>query len=448
MSVSSLIESVLKPLYVRARLAEERLRSGIAWWPLASDYLADPYPALRRLREKDPCHASPLTRMVLVSRYRDVDRILRDHKRFSNDLRQGAPARRPDARSKLVPSMLSLDPPDHTRLRALVNRAFTPRQVAQMEDYVRATAHRLLDRALAANGAGAFDLMAAFAAPLPTLIVGRMIGVPDEDFARFKNWSDRFARVLEPILTKEESEDVFRADAEFARYFAGVIAERRKEPRDDLVSRLVQAEHEDDRLTSEETYVMLRLLLVAGNETTTNLIGNGMLALLRHPEQLRALRDRPEKLEDAVEELLRFDSPVQVDGRFATEDVKIAGRAVKAGSRIALLLGGANRDPDQFQRPDELDLFRPDKGNISFGRGIHHCLGAPLARLEGRIAFEVLLERFADIQLGGRPPAFSRTIVLRGLQRLDVRASARKPGVSLPASARSATKGPRGTTRP
>ena len=425
MSLSSLIEPVLKPLYVRARLAEERLRSGIAWWPLAPGYLADPYPALRQLREKDPCHASPLTRMVLVSRYQDVDRILRDHRRFSNDLRRGTPTRRPDARSKLVPSMLSLDPPDHTRLRALVNRAFTPRQVAKMEDYVRATAHKLLDRAAQAS-AGAFDLMSTFAAPLPTLVVGRMIGVPDEDFARFKNWSDRFARVLEPILTTEESEDVFRADAEFARYFAGVIAERRKEPRDDLVSRLVQAEHEEDRLTSEETHVMLRLLLVAGNETTTNLIGNGMLALLRHPEQLQALRDQPGLLEDAIEELLRFDSPVQVDGRFATEDVEIAGRPVKAGSRIALLLGGANRDPDQFQRPDELDLGRPDKGNISFGRGIHHCLGAPLARLEGRIAFEVLLERFADIRLDGRPPVFARTIVLRGLQHLNVRATPRR----------------------
>lgn len=425
---SRLIESAVKPLYIRARLAEERLRSGIAWWPLARDYLANPYPALRRLRETDPCHFSPLTRMALVSRYRDVDRILRDHKRFSNDLRRGAPTRSIDARSKLVPSMISLDPPDHTRLRGLVNRAFTPRQVAKMEDYVRATAHRLLDQATQGARTASFDLMSAFAAPLPTLVIGRMIGVPDEDFARFKNWSDRFARVLEPILTKEESEDVFRADAEFARYFARVIEERRKEPRDDLVSRLIRAEHEEDRLTSQETYVMLRLLLVAGNETTTNLIGNGMLALLRNPGQLEALRGQPGLIKDAVEELVRFDSPVQVDARFATEDVEIAGRSVKAGSRVALLLGGANRDPEQFRRPDELDVARSDKGNISFGRGIHHCLGAPLARLEGRVAFEVLLERFPGIRLGDRPPAFARTIVLRGLERLDVEVEARRTG--------------------
>ena len=432
---SRLIESAVKPLYIRARLAEERLRSGIAWWPLARDYLADPYPALRRLRETDPCHFSPLTRMALVSRYRDVDRILRDHKRFSNDLRRGAPTRSIDARSKLVPSMISLDPPDHTRLRGLVNRAFTPRQVTKMEDYVRATAHRLLDRAIQGARTASFDLMSAFAAPLPTLVIGRMIGVPDEDFARFKNWSDRFARVLEPILTKEESEDVFRADAEFARYFARVIEERRREPRDDLVSRLIRAEHEEDRLTSQETYVMLRLLLVAGNETTTNLIGNGMLALLRNPGQLEALRGQPGLIKDAVEELVRFDSPVQVDARFATEDVEIAGRSVKAGSRVALLLGGANRDPEQFRRPDELDVARSDKGNISFGRGIHHCLGAPLARLEGRVAFEVLLERFPGIRLGDRTPAFARTIVLRGLERLDVAVGARRTEPSNPPSA-------------
>ncbi len=428
-SLSSLIERVVKPPYICARLAEERIRGGIAWWPLGRRYLADPYPFLHRLREKNPCHRSPLTKMFLVSRYEDVDRILRDHKRFSNDLRRGTRARRSAPRSKLVPSMLSLDPPDHTRLRGLVNRAFTPRQVAKMEDYVRSAAHRLLDEATGAgraNSSAEFDLMASFAAPLPTLVIARMIGVPDDDIGRFKDWSDRFARALEPILTEREAQDMFRASAQFADYFADVIEERRKSPRDDLVSRLVEAEYEENRLTSEETQVMLRLLLVAGNETTTNLVGNGMLALLRRPEQMQALRDQPGLLKDAVEELVRFDSPVQVDGRFATEDVEVGGRAVPAGSQVALLLGAANRDPARFERPDELDPMRPDKGNISFGRGIHHCLGAPLARLEGRVALEVLLERFADIQLGGRPPVFSRTIVLRGLEHLDVRATLRR----------------------
>lgn len=415
-----MIRSGLRSLYIRARLGEEWARSGVVWWPLARRFVADPYPSYRKLREKDPFHYSPLTGQLVVSRYEDVDRILRDHKRFSNDLRLARPRRKVDPRSKLKPSMLSLDPPDHTRLRSLVSRAFTPRSVAKMEEFARSTAHALLDEAA---GSGEFDLMAAFAGPLPTLVIAKMIGVPSEDLDRFKEWSDKFARVLEPLLSEREARDVFHTEQEFARYFARIIEQRRREPRDDLVTRLVQAEDEGDRLTSGETQVMLRLLLVAGNETTTNLIGNGTLALLRHPEQLELLRSEPDRAAAAVDELARYDSPVQVDGRFAKEDIVQGGRRVRAGDRLALLIGGANHDPRQFQRPDELDIARADGGNISFGRGIHHCLGAPLARLESRVAFQVLLERFPTLRLGDRPPEFRPTIVLRGLKRLGVRAA-------------------------
>jgi len=200
-----------------------------------------------------------------------------------------------------------------------------------------------------------------------------------------------------------------------------VIEERRREPRDDLVSRLVEAEDEGDKLTADETKVMLRLLLAAGNETTTNLIGNGMRALLDHPQQLALLRERPELATAAVEELLRYDSPVQVDGRMTVRDAEVGGTTVKAGTRVAPLIGSANHDPAKFDRPGELDITRSDIGNISFGRGIHHCLGAPLARLEGRVALEVLLERFEEIGFGARPPVYRPTIVLRGLRHLDVR---------------------------
>lgn len=419
MAIKNAIQSAVRPLYIRARLAQEQRRCGVAWWPLAPDYLADPYPAYRRLREIDPYHTSLVTGQLVVSRYEDVDRILRDHKSFGNDFTKGGTPRQMKTRSKLRKSMLSLDPPDHTRLRGLVSRAFTPRSVAEMEGFVRDTARDLLD---AAADRSEFDLMSAFAGPLPTLVIARMIGVPSDDLPRFKEWSDRFARVLEPIISEHERQQIFRTEKEFADYFAQVIEERRKEPRDDLVTRLVQAEDEGDRLTSDETKVMLRLLLVAGNETTTNLIGNGMLALLRHPDQLAQLREQPERIPAAVEELLRYDSPVQVDARTALHEMEIGGRRVKAGSRTALLIGGANHDPDRFDRPDELDVTRPDSGNISFGRGIHHCLGAPLARLEGRVALETLLERFADIRLAaGPPPEFRSAIVLRGLKHLRVR---------------------------
>ena len=414
------------------RLAGEWLRTGVAYRPLAPRFVADPYPLYRRLRERDPIHRSIFANQVVVSRYADVDRILRDHRTFGNDFSkvtssEGALA----TRKKLTPSMLAQDPPDHTRLRALVNRAFTPRQVARMEDYIRATAHALLDKVggVAESGtpswpqqeAREFDLMTAFAVPLPTIVIARMIGVPESDLERFKIWSDDLARALEPFLSPEEEQRVYRADRQFAAYFTAIIEQRRREPRDDLVSRLVEAEDAGDKLTAEETRVMLRLLLTAGNETTTNLIGNGVRALLRHPDQLALLRERPELIPSAVEELLRYDAPVQLDMRVALRDMQLGGLAVSAGTMITLLIGSANHDPERFPKPEVLDITRSDHPNISFGRGIHHCLGAPLARLEGRIALEVLLERFPRLGFGTRPPKYRPSIVLRGLEHLDVR---------------------------
>ena len=281
MAPSKALETAIRSVYIHARLAEERLRSGVAWWPLAPSMIADPYPAYRKLRDRAPVHYSILTRQFVVSRYADVDRILRDHRNFSNDLRKARSSHGSlGTRKKLKPSMLVRDPPDHTRLRSLVNRAFTPRSVAKMEDHIRATAHGLLDEV---EGAGEFDLMKVFAVPLPAIVIARMIGVPERDLGRFRVWSERLARALEPLLTLEEAEDVFRTDRELAGYHAAIVEQRRLEPRDDLVSRLVEAEEQGDKLTSDETIVMLRLLLIAGNETTTNLIGNGVRACCTTP---------------------------------------------------------------------------------------------------------------------------------------------------------------------
>ncbi|MXV95243.1 MAG: cytochrome P450 [Gemmatimonadetes bacterium] len=418
MALGKAIAGVVRSVYIHARLTEERLRSGEAWWPLAPSFVADPYPVYRRLRDRDPVHYSILTEQFVVSRFADVDRILRDHRNFSNDLQRARSSRGSlGTRKKLRPSMLVQDPPDHTRLRRLVSRAFTPRSVAKMEDYIRATAHGLLDEV---EGAGEFDLMKAFAVPLPTIVIARMIGVPEQDLDRFKVWSDHLARALEPLLTTEEEELVHQSDQQLAEYFRAIIEQRRREPRDDLVSRLAEAEDEGDKLTPDETIVMLRLLLTAGNETTTNLIGNGFRALLRHPDQLTLLRERPELAAAAVEELLRYDSPVQLDMRITTRDLEIGNVAVQSGTLVTLAIGSANHDPERFQRPDELDITRSDQGNISFGRGIHHCLGAPLARLEGRVALEVLLERFDRIGFGPRAPRYRPSVVLRGLERFDV----------------------------
>ena len=359
----------------------------------------------------------------VFGRYPDVAAILPDWQRFSSD---GRKAKRPGKRTVIpdpgaAPSMLSLDPPDHRRLRGLVSKAFTPRAVNALEPHIRSLMHGLLDGIDDLSG---FDLMEAVARPLPVIVIAEMLGVPVEDRPRFRSWSDRRARILEPTISAEERADAVLAGADLDAYFTPLVEERRADPRDDILSGLVQAEEEGDRLDGNETITMLRLLLVAGNETTVNLIGNGMLALLRHPEQLQRLREDPSLIPSAVEELLRYDSPVQLDLRRIVEDCDVNGFPVKRGEDIVLLIGGANRDPEQFEDPDGLDVGREGGSHISFGRGIHACIGAPLARLEARIAIEVLLERFSSIRLADPPPRFRPSIVLRGLESLPVAASA------------------------
>ena len=422
MSFKSTLRNTIAPLYIRARLAQEKLQSGVVWFPLDPNFIANPYPTYKELRERDPYHPSPLTKAMVLSRYEDVDAILRNYKTFSNERGPvGSRNRRgigEQIENELQPSMLSLDPPDHTRLRSLVSRAFTPRQIAKMEDHIRETAHSLLDEV---DGQNEFDLMSNLASLLPTVVIAEMIGVPTKDRQQFKEWSDQFARVLEPNLTEDELGRVFDTAQLFDGYFRDIVADHRENPRDDLVSRLIEAEEEGDHLTEDEMIVTLRLLLVAGNETTTNLIGNGLKALLEHPDQLELLREQPELLDNAIEELLRYDSPVQVDGRTTLDEFTIDRHTLKPGRPVSLLIGGANRDPEEFRDPETLDITREDVGNISFGRGIHHCLGAPLARLEGKIAFEAMLERFDDISLGARTPVYKPNIVLRGLRHLDIR---------------------------
>ena len=422
MSLRTTIRSAVAPVYIKARLMQERLQSGVVWYPLDPNFIANPYPTYKELRERDPYHPSPLTGAMVISRYDDVDAVLRNFKVFSNVRGPvGTRNRRnigEQIENELQPSMLSLDPPDHTRLRGLVSRAFTPRQIAKMEDHIRATAHELLDEVKDQNE---FDLMSNLAALLPTVVIAEMIGVPTEDRQQFKEWSDKFARVLEPNLSTEELAVVFETGQLFDGYFRRIVAEHREQPRDDLVSRLIEAEEEGDKLTEGEMISTLRLLLVAGNETTTNLIGNGLKSLLEHPDQLELLRHRPELIDNAIEELLRYDSPVQLDGRTTLDEFQIDRHTLKPGRPVSLLIGGANRDPEEFSDPETLDITREDAGNISFGRGIHHCLGAPLARLEGKIAFETMIERFDDIQFGARTPVYKPNIVLRGLKHLDIR---------------------------
>lgn len=411
------LQRLLRPLVLNALLVQERYRSGVAYNPLSPRVFTDPYPTYAALRTRDPVHWSNLSNGWIVSRYQDIDAILRDHRRFSSDPKNRTPSRSRRAQiiPEVAPSLLFIDPPDHTRLRSLVSKAFTPKTIETMDLRVREIMAELLDQIA---DPASFDLMQAIADPLPVIVIAELIGVPPADRAQFKVWSDQRARTLEPTITAREREVARQAGEALDAYFLGIIAERRAEPRNDLISALVAVEEEGDKLTEREMVVMLRLLLVAGNETTTNLIGNGMLALMQHPEQLRMLREQPDLLPAAIEELLRYDAPVQTDIRTALEDMELGGKHIRKGQGVLMLIGSANRDPEVFTDPDRLDIARNETSHIAFGRGIHHCIGAPLARLEGRVAFEMLLERFEDIHLLTDRPQFKDHVVLRGLAAL------------------------------
>jgi cytochrome P450 len=315
-------------------------------------------------------------------------------------------------------NMLFRDPPDHTRLRGLVSKAFTPRTVEQLRPHVVEIAERLLD---AVEGQGSMDLIRDFAFPLPIIVIAELLGVPSEDRDRFKAWSTDLTLGLSPAATAEDLSRVSAAIHALDAYLSAVIEERRREPRADLISELGRAEEAGDTLSREEMVATCRLLLTAGHETTVNLIGNGMLALLRHGEERAALAGEPALLPNAIEELLRYDSPVQMTMRFAFEDAPLGTQAVKRGDLVVLLLGAANRDGAQFSDPDRLDLRRENaQSHLSLGSGIHYCLGAPLARIEGQIALGALLRRMPRLSLATEELAWRPNPVLHGLVSMPV----------------------------
>ncbi len=406
--MSKIVRNVVKPVVKRILLAWERMESGVSYDLTSNAFIEDPYRTYEQLRRKDPVHRMRLIEAWALTRYEDVQDVLIDHKRFTNAER--------NYDYMQYRTFLDLDPPDHTRLRGLVSKAFTPRAVRELGPRIQGLVDELLD---AVAGKSRIDLISDFAFPLPVIVIAEMLGVPAEDRARFREWSDDIALSVNPLLNSEQIERVQQATEELFDYFEGIIEQRRQAPQNDMISALLAAEEEGDRLTHEELLSTLMLLLVAGNETTRNLIGNGMLALLKNPAQLQRLRDRPELLDSAINELLRYDSPVQIDSRNAIDDVKIGGKRIAAGQRILAIVGAANRDPQVFANPDELDIGRDEVSHLSFGRGIHYCLGSPLAILEGRMAFTSLLARFSSIRLAS-DPVFKDQIVLRGVEALWV----------------------------
>lgn len=397
--------------------------------PFRSEVIANPYPYYRRYREEEPVHFSDVLDAWVLTRYEDVDAVLVDHQRFSanrrltrNRFSQYFMAQQEQigllARTL---TMLGADPPEHTRLRRLVSKAFTAKAIDALAPRIEELAHSLLDEAEAkARKDGAFDLVALVAYPLPVVVIAEMIGVPPEDREMFKRWSDDVALGLSPFLTPAQREQVNSSVSEMAMYFADAIRERRLHLREDLISTLVAAREEGQALSDDEVIATLILLLVAGNETTTNFLGGAVLSLLQHPDQLDLLRQQPELMDLAVEELLRWESPAQTTARVALEDVEIGEKEIKAYQLVFAVLAAANRDPEVFPDPERLDITRSPNPHLAFGDGIHFCLGAPLARLESRIALKALLDRFPRLRLAEEKPLWRPTYPLRGLQRLMV----------------------------
>ena len=377
------------------------------------------------MREHDPVFCQPgidgETPIWWVTRYEDAEAVLLDDERFVRDPRlalppEALPAELPEFFAFIDSNMLNRDGDDHRRLRRLVSKAFTPRMVEQLRPRIQEIADALIDEV---SSAGEMELVSAFAFPLPITVIAELLGVPAADRERFREWS---RAMVSPALAPAEME---RADAllgAFVEYLHALFAERRREPGEDLVSALVTVEHDGDRLTTEDLLVNLVLLLAAGHLTTAHMLGNGVLALMRHRDQWRLLRNDPGILPSAVMELLRFDSPVQLTNRMATSEFELAGKAIKRGDSLATMLGAANRDPDVFPDPDRLDLHRSTTSQLAFGQGIHACIGMALARAEGEIAFGRLTARFPGLYLpDGGQPGYEPSITFRALSTLHLR---------------------------
>jgi cytochrome P450 len=389
--------------------------------PFLPEVHQDPYPHYQRLRETEPIH-QPFPGAWMLSRHRDVVPLLRNPS-VSSDRRkspmyelflQSLPD--PDRIRDIPPSMLFLDPPDHTRLRGLVNKAFTARVV----ESIRPRVHEIVEGILTeVADRGSLDVVADLAYPIPVTVICDLFGVPQDDRKQVKEWSLDLIYTLDPLVAGDRLEKAAEAGMAFREYLRGLIAERRAAaPGEDFISALTRTEEEGEQLTDEEIVSMCTLLLIAGHETTSGLIGNGMLALGRHPDAMRELHDDPSIIKTAVEELLRFDAPVQLTGRLVLEPIEIDGKPIEAGNDVITLIGGANRDPDAFPEPDKLDLRRGANHHVAFGGGIHFCLGAPLARLEGQIAIGELVSRFPSLEIDTEGAVLRDTVTLRGLTAL------------------------------
>ena len=383
---------------------------------LPSDFLADPYRYYSSLRAEDPVHLSSRGVWILT-RYDDVSSVLRDQRFGRKDFLELLKPSRHDPPDNGSVSMLFQDAPGHARLRTLIGKAFTPSLIQSLRPRIQQIVDELLDRA---QGTHAIDLIAEFAFPLPLHTIAELLGVPAAHRDLFHKWSVDVSRGMELQSAGPVMERTLILQKSIANYFRGALDDRRENPLDDLLSRLLDTQEDGDRLTEFELLDICGLLFVAGHETAVNLLGNGILALLLHPGELRRLQREPALLPNAVEELLRYDSPVQRVARVAEADIQVGRKTIPKGAIVSAVVGAANRDPARFPEPDRLDVSRRDSRHLAFGLGDRFCLGAALARLEGQIAIGTLLRRLPKLKLAAMPPEWRDSIETRGLRELQV----------------------------
>jgi cytochrome P450 len=392
-------------------------------------FVTDPYPLYRWLRERAPVRQDPIAPVWVLTKYADVAMLLKDP-RFNKDpfagdrlpavVREQLGIRDDQVRTADVEtlSMLFLDPPQHTRVRAVFSRAFTPKMINGLGPRIQQITDRRIEKVL---GAGKMDLIQAIAYPLPVIVIAELLGFPPEDYPLYKKWSDDFATALGLNPSPQQQDAAAKSREELHEYFVKLVADLEKHPGENLLSALLAMEHEPGGLSREEIFINSALLLAAGHETTTNLIGNGIWHLLQHPTQLQQLRDDPSLIESAVEELLRFDSPVQWVSRVAGVPIEIGGQQLPAGAIVLGSLGAANRDPVQFNDPDQLDFKRTDSKHLSFGSGVHFCLGAALARMEAQIAIGTMVRRLPNLRLVKQKIRWKKGLIFRAIERLEIR---------------------------
>ncbi|MEA2124472.1 MAG: hypothetical protein QOI80_1254 [Solirubrobacteraceae bacterium] len=389
---------------------------------LDPEVLADPYPLYRRLREEAPVHWDPYLHAWVVTRYEDVSTVLLryraartpDPERLAAlDMEELAPIA-----AVMVRQMLFLDPPEHRRVRRLASAAFTPRRVAHLRDHIRQIARSLVGGLV---GSGRFDVMSTIANPLPAIVTAEMLGVPTSDHGLLKGWSQDFAEMLGNFQHNPgRARKTLQSVEEMVAYFREAVRREAAHPTEGLINALTTAEEDGDRFTEDEIVANVIVTMVGGQETTTNLIGNGLLTLLRQPDQLQRLRDAPELMETAVEELLRYESPSQHTARLAPAGAELGGLEIAEGAAVIAVMGAGNRDPERFPEPDRVRLDRDDNRHLAFGWASHFCFGAPLARMEGQIAFETLLTTFPRLGLADEPIRWRPNLGLRGLTELHV----------------------------